>query len=117
MSDLLASPVVQSGAAVLILCVLTVAAFYVVSSYRDYVAEDQEVASEALANLREMHRNGDITDEEFRTIQARTQLTGGREAKNAAMTDVAPATTDTDQQIDSTDLGSHPANPDANSHR
>jgi hypothetical protein len=103
MSDLLASPVVQSGAAVLILCVLTVAAFYVVSSYRDYVAEDQEVASDALANLREMHRNGDITDEEFRTIKARTQHLRTGESKNAAAEDVAIATTDADPQNESTD--------------
>lgn len=103
MSDLLASPVVQSGAAVVILCVLIAAGFYIVASYRDYVAEDQEVASGALANLREMHRNGDITDEEFRTIKTRTQHPRSGNSKNAPADDVATATTETDPQNESTD--------------
>ena len=101
MSDLLASPVVQSGAAVVILCVLIAAAFYIVASYRDYVAEDQEVASDALAKLREMHRNGDITDEEFRTIKARTQLPRSGDSKNTPADDVATVTTDADTQNES----------------
>jgi uncharacterized membrane protein len=63
---------VQAGAAVLILCVLIGAGFYLVSIFRDYAAGDQEITAEALANLEEMHRKGDISDEEFRTIRART---------------------------------------------
>ncbi len=56
-----------------ILIVLIVLAYFVVSRFRDYVAGDQATASEALSNLREMLRKGEITDEEFRTIQACTQ--------------------------------------------
>ena len=67
------STLIQSGLAFTVLAVLIVVAFFVVSSFRDYVAGDQETASDALSNLREIHRRGDITDEEFRTIQARTQ--------------------------------------------
>ena len=62
----------QAGAAVLVLCVLTAVGFYVVSIFRDYAAEDHEIAADALANLQEMHRKGDISDEEFRTIESRT---------------------------------------------
>ena len=72
MSDLFATPVVQVGVGVLILCVLIAAGFYLVSIFRDYAADDQEEAFDPLANLEEMHRKGDISDQEFRKIQART---------------------------------------------
>ena len=72
MSDFFADPTVQASAAVLILCVPIAAGFYLVSSFRDYTAEDMGNADDALANLEEMHRKGDISDEEFRTIQATT---------------------------------------------
>ncbi len=73
MPDIFSSPVVQAATAVVILCILIATAFYLVASYRDYVANDHEITSEALANLREMHRKGDISDSEFRTIQNRNQ--------------------------------------------
>lgn len=60
----------QAGTTVLILCVLISIAFYLLASYRDYAAEDQEHLGGALAKLQEMHRKGDINDVEFRTIQA-----------------------------------------------
>ena len=63
---------VQAGVAVLILCVLSAAGVYVVSIFRDYAAQDQESTDDLLANLQEMHREGDISDEEFRTIESRT---------------------------------------------
>ena len=56
----------------MILCVLIAAGFYLVSIFRDYAAQDQESTIDVLANLQEMHRKGDISDEEFRTIQATT---------------------------------------------
>ncbi|WP_146517702.1 hypothetical protein [Stieleria varia] len=40
---------------------------------RDYTTQDREEPSEMLANFEEMHRQGDITREEFRTIQSATQ--------------------------------------------
>lgn len=73
MTDFFAAPTVQAGVAVLILCVLLAAAFYLVSSFRDYTAQDQASTPEALDNLKEMHRRGDISDAEFRTIKTRTQ--------------------------------------------
>ncbi len=72
MTDFFATPSMRAGIAVLILCVLIAAAFYLVSSFRDYTAQDQESTSEALFKLEEMHRKGDISDQEFRTIKART---------------------------------------------
>ena len=72
MPDFLTTPTAQAGFAVLILCVLIALGFYLVSSFRDYAADDREVAPDVLANLQEMHRKGDISDEEFRTIQSRS---------------------------------------------
>ncbi|TWU54526.1 hypothetical protein Poly51_32450 [Rubripirellula tenax] len=73
MPDFFTSTVAQAATAVVVLCILISAAFYIVASYRDYVVQDQELPSEGLANLLEMHRKGDISDEEIRTIKARTQ--------------------------------------------
>ena len=72
MSDLVETPYVRIGVAVLVLCVLIAAGFYLVSIFRDYAADDQDDTSDVLANLEEMHRKGDISDQEFRTIQATT---------------------------------------------
>ena len=72
LSDLVDSPLVRIGVPLLVLCVLIAAGFYLVSIFRDYAADDQEAAIDPLANLEEMHRKGDISDQEFRTIQART---------------------------------------------
>ena len=72
MPDFFTTPAVQAGVAVLILCVLIAAGLYVMSIFRDYAADDQETASELLFKLEEMHRKGDISEQEFRTIQATT---------------------------------------------
>lgn len=72
MPDLFESPSVQAGVSILVLCFLIAAGFYLVSIFRDYAADDQEEASRVLANLEEMHRKGDISDQEFRIIKART---------------------------------------------
>ena len=45
---------------------------YLVSIFRDYAAEDREDPPKGIANLEEMHAKGDISDEEFRTIQSRS---------------------------------------------
>jgi uncharacterized membrane protein len=72
MSDIFATPAVRAGVGVVILCFLSAAGFYLVSIFRDYAAQDQEGTEESLAKLLEMHRKGDISDEEFRTIESRT---------------------------------------------
>ncbi len=69
MADLLDDSMIRAGFGLLVLALLTTIAFYIVSRFRDYNAEDREAADALLANLREMHLQGDITDEEFRTIK------------------------------------------------
>jgi uncharacterized membrane protein len=72
MSDLVATPYVQVGVPIVVLCFLIAAGFYLVSIFRGYAADDPDNTIDELANLEEMHRKGDISDQEFRTIQART---------------------------------------------
>ena len=73
-TDFLTAIVDQSGFVLLILCVLLVIGAYTVSIFRDYAAEDREEAPMGIANLEEMHAKGDISDEEFRTIQSRSHI-------------------------------------------
>ncbi len=70
--DFLTTSVYQAGFALLILCVLLVIGIYLVSIFRDYAAEDREDPPKGIANLEEMRAKGDISDEEFRTIQSRS---------------------------------------------
>jgi len=79
--------VMQLVAGLAVLCVLTAIGFYVVSSFRDYGDDDLQVGVDELANLREMHRRGDINDEEFRTIQARTQRSSDSPAADPSIAD------------------------------
>jgi len=72
MTDIFANPTIQAGLSVLILCVLIAVAFSFVSKFRDYNANDRETTSETLANLEEMRRRGDISDQEYRTIKTTT---------------------------------------------
>lgn len=89
MTDVFANPAMQAGAAMLVLCVLIAAGFYVMASFRDYTAQDREKPEDVLANLREMHLKGDISDEEFRTIQATTHshLQGATTADDSSDSD------------------------------
>ncbi len=43
---------------------------YVVKRFRDHKGDDQPNASELLTNFREIHSQGGLSDEEFRTIKA-----------------------------------------------
>ena len=63
-------PTVQAGLGVVVLCILIAAGFWLVSSFRDRTAEDRFESDEMLSNLEEMHREGDISEKEFRTIKA-----------------------------------------------
>ena len=74
MLEVLNNPTVQAVLGIVVLCVLIAAGFYLVSIFRDYAANDCRGTDDMLANLREMHLQGDISDEEFRTIQAKTNL-------------------------------------------
>ncbi len=86
MSDLSTTTALQAGAGLLVLCVLIAGAFYLLSSFRDYAAEDKEDTEEVLSKLKEMHLKGDISDEEFRTIQATTH----RQSAGSPVNDDSP---------------------------
>ena len=72
MRDFVASPTVRSAALLAVLSVIVAIAVRVVSSFRDYDDDDQQSADDLLSKLEEMRLKGDITDEEFRTMKART---------------------------------------------
>ncbi|TWU26717.1 hypothetical protein Pla52o_05700 [Novipirellula galeiformis] len=73
MPDIFLNTTVQAGLSLLILCILIAAAFYLVSSYRGYNANDRDTACDTLANLKEMHLRGDISEAEYRTIETTTR--------------------------------------------
>ena len=68
--ELLSDPAVKAGLALLVLIIVSAVAFFLVSRLRDYTSGDRDPASEGLLNLEEMRLKGDISEEEFRTIQA-----------------------------------------------
>lgn len=74
MREVLNNPTVQAVLGIMVLCVLIAAGFYLVSIFRDYAADDHRGTDDVLANLQDLHLRGDISDEEFRTIQAKTNL-------------------------------------------
>ncbi len=74
MMDVMSDPAVKAGLALLIVIILAAAAFFLVARWRDYTNRDWESASEGLSNFEEMHLKGDISEEEFRTIQAAARV-------------------------------------------
>lgn len=70
MADIWSVPTVQAGLGVLVLCVLIAAGFWLVSSFRDRTTDDRLPTEDLLSNFEEMHREGDISGKEFRTIKA-----------------------------------------------
>ena len=74
MSNWSEDPNVQLAVGLVMLCILITAGFSLVSRFRDYAAQDQDDTVDALANLEEMHRKGDISEEEFRTIKSKASL-------------------------------------------
>lgn len=91
LTQLLERSVVQAGLAIVVLLILIATAFWLLARYRDYAAQDRQDAQEVFANLREMHLRGDITEEEFRTIQARTSGSTG-DAADQSDSQASPAT-------------------------
>ena len=68
--DLLSDPTVKAGLAVLILIIMSSIAFFLVARLRDYTNGDWDSTSARPLNFEEMRLKGDISEEEFRTIQA-----------------------------------------------
>jgi uncharacterized membrane protein len=67
--DFLATPTAQAVIWMFALAVVLVLGYYIVQKFRDGTGEDRLTANELMTNFREMNREGDITDEEFRTIK------------------------------------------------
>ncbi len=74
MRDLANDPIVVSAVALVVIAGGCAIAIYVARSFRDYTGEDHQDTQQMLANLEEMHRNGDISDEEFRVITLANQI-------------------------------------------
>jgi len=51
------------------LALMLLVSYYIVQKFRDRDGDDRQTASELMTKFREMNREGDISDEEFRTIK------------------------------------------------
>ncbi|MFK8111077.1 MAG: hypothetical protein AB8B91_02685 [Rubripirellula sp.] len=101
-----AAPAVQAGLAVAILVVVIAVAFWLLERLRDYTTQDRLDTTDALANLEEMLRKGDISEAEFRTIQASARRSGDSSSKipnQATLKTDAESDSDTSEQHDSDD--------------
>lgn len=69
MSAFLAHPLVRAGLLFLAIAVLAAVGALIVSRFRDRADEDQPAASELLTNFRELHEEGELSEQEFRKIK------------------------------------------------
>lgn len=69
MQEFLATPIAKVVLWMSVLLVLLVMGYYLVRRFRDRIGDDHPTASDLLTNFREMHREGDISEAEFRTIR------------------------------------------------
>ncbi len=69
MQDFLTTPATMAVLWVAVLMIMMAAGYYLVRRFRDRTDDDRQTASELLTNFREMHREGDISETEFRTIK------------------------------------------------
>ena len=70
MQEFLARPLVHAGLLFAAIAVLTGLGAFVVARFRGGRGNDQPSASELLTKFRELHEQGELTDEEFRSIKA-----------------------------------------------
>ena len=66
----MARPLVHAGLLFAAIAVLTGLGAFVVSRFRGGREDDQPTASELLTKFRELHEQGELSDEEFRNIKA-----------------------------------------------
>jgi len=69
MEESIQTHLVQLSVLLTILLVFVLAGVWVVGRFRDRADEDQHGDDSLLTNVREMHSQGDIDDEEYRTIK------------------------------------------------
>ena len=69
MREFLTSTPAQAVIWTTVLLVLLMVGYYLVTSFRNRSGEDSLTANEMLTNFREMHDEGEISKDEFRTIK------------------------------------------------
>ncbi|MCM2373395.1 SHOCT domain-containing protein [Aporhodopirellula aestuarii] len=76
-----------------ILLIVIAIAFWLLGRLRDYTTQDHQLPSEGLVNLEEMLRKGDISEEEFRTIQSstRSQVASSTSTKSQSVRSPEPS--------------------------
>ena len=67
--DILETRAAQAVLGIAILAILCTIAYYIVRICRDRIDEDIPDPHDHLDNFQEIHSKGDISDEEFRTIE------------------------------------------------
>ena len=67
----LLEPVTQAALLFAAIFVMTAIGLAVVRSYRDSKAEDRPDSSDLMSKFRELHEEGGLSDEEFRTIKTK----------------------------------------------
>ncbi len=70
MGEFLARPLVHAGLLFAAIAALTALGAFVVARFRGGKENDQPTASELLTKFRELHDQGELSDEEFRKIKA-----------------------------------------------
>lgn len=69
MLEVLTTPSAKLVIWVTVLLIVSVICWYVVLRFRDISGDDQPTPSELLTNFRELHQEGDISEQEYRTIK------------------------------------------------
>ncbi len=69
MTEFLAHPLVRAGLLFAAIAVLAAIGAFIVSRFRDRAEDDQPTASEMLTNFRDLHDEGELSDQEFRKIK------------------------------------------------
>jgi uncharacterized membrane protein len=69
MQEILTTPAAKALLSVTILLIMLAVGYYLVRRFRDRTDDGGQTASDLLTNFREMRREGDISETEFRTIK------------------------------------------------
>ncbi|MEM7315185.1 MAG: hypothetical protein AAF497_18745, partial [Planctomycetota bacterium] len=71
--EILTTPSGRAVIWVTVFLIVSVVGWYVVLRFRDISGDDNPTASELLTNFRELHQEGDISEQEYRTIKTALQ--------------------------------------------
>ena len=69
MLEVLTTPSGKAVIWVTVFLIISVIGWFVVLRFRDISGDDNPTASELLTNFRELHQEGDISEQEYRTIK------------------------------------------------